>query len=67
MESKLEQAARHVERGSQIVAEQRQRIIGLKEKGLDTAAAEHLLGQFEKSLGIFRADLEELKRKLGID
>jgi hypothetical protein len=63
MESKLEQAARHVERGATIVASQRQLVAHLREKGFDARAAESLLRQFERSMVIFRADLEDLQSK----
>lgn len=63
MESKLEQAARHVARGCKIVAAQKQLIADLREKGADTRQAEYLLGQFKRSLAIFKADLEEQRRK----
>jgi len=63
MESKLEQAARHVARGARIVAAQKQLVAGLQEKGMEARDAQNLLDQFERSMAIFKADLEDLKGK----
>ena len=63
MESKLEQAMRHVLRGEQIVAAQSEIVERLKANGLDTTGAVQLLDQFKNSLAIFRADLEAIKAK----
>ena len=66
VESKLEQATRHVLKGREIVAAQSRRVAALREKGADAWAEEDLLRRFESTQAIFEADLAELKRKAGI-
>jgi hypothetical protein len=57
-ETKLAQAARHVAEGNRIVAEQRAVVARQQSRGLNTAEAEMLLSQFERTQAIFEADLK---------
>lgn len=57
MESRLEQAIRHVRRGREIVAAQRLRVRAVKARGGDPSESEILLRQFESALAIFEGDL----------
>lgn len=59
MESKIEQAWRHVRAGREIIAMQRRRIAATKDKGGDTTELESLLRSFEATQTIFESDLEE--------
>ena len=59
-ESLLQQAARHVAKGSQIVARQRERIVQLKLVGGSTIDAEQTLRIFLNTLEIFEQHQREL-------
>lgn len=59
---KLQTAIRHVERAREIVAKQRVLIAAIRSRGRDAEFAEDLLQRFERSLGIFEADLAELTK-----
>jgi hypothetical protein len=63
METKLEQAARHVRRGREIIQAQRLRILALQQAGVDATSAKDLLVQYERSQMIFEADLAEMQRR----
>ncbi|MBV9549063.1 MAG: hypothetical protein JO256_05250 [Alphaproteobacteria bacterium] len=63
MESKLEQARRHVMTGQGIVTAQRRRVAALRARGEDCREAERLLLQFEGTQAIFEADLAALQPK----
>jgi DNA repair protein RadC len=65
MESKLEQAERHVQHGRKILAEQERLIEAIKRQGGDTTSAENLLSEFKRSQELFEADLRILQRKGG--
>ena len=56
MATSIETAARRVREVEQSVERQRRTIAGLRERGRDTSDAETMLGLFERSLAIFRAD-----------
>lgn len=62
-ESLLQQAARHVANGSQIVAKQHERIVRLKLAGGSTAQAERTLQIFLNTLEIFEQHQRELQRE----
>jgi hypothetical protein len=56
-------AERHVKRGREIVARQRELIAQLRAHRCDTAFAEDLLQCFERSLAIFEDDLARLSNR----
>lgn len=62
LHDKLDIARRHVVRGREIVAKQRALIASIRDRGRDSASAEDLLQSFERTLGIFEADLAALER-----
>jgi hypothetical protein len=55
-------AQHHVLRGRTIVARQRRMVAEMREVGRDSAVAEDLLAQFERTLKIFEYDLAALKK-----
>jgi hypothetical protein len=57
-ETDLEKARRHVRTGLQVVARQRDLIERLHWLKLNSASAERLLGEFERSQAIFEDDLQ---------
>ena len=61
VETEFQQAQRHVDRGKQIVAEQVERVLLIKELGGDLRTAEILLDEFRQSLAIFEDDLKRLR------
>ena len=61
-ESLLERAARHVAEGSQIVAQQHERIVRLKLAGGSTERAEQTLRVFITTLEIFEQHHRELQQ-----
>jgi hypothetical protein len=61
VESKLEQAARHVLAGRRIIEAQRLNVAAKQRRGDDATISEGLLRTFEESQMIFETDLEELR------
>ena len=61
LHDKLDIARRHVVRGREIVSKQRALIASIRDRGRDSASAEDLLQSFERTLGIFEADLAALE------
>lgn len=55
-------ATRHVVRGREIVAGQRELIERLRQLGCDTTASRELLAEFERTQAIFEDDLDRLQR-----
>jgi hypothetical protein len=60
----LAMVRRHVARGEQIIARQREMIARLERAGCDTSDAERLLLRFEKLQSIHIEDRERLEKKL---
>jgi hypothetical protein len=52
-------ARRHLAQGERIVAEQKARIAGLRAKGLDTRAAEHVLDGFNRALQLMHDEVAD--------
>jgi hypothetical protein len=63
VESKLVQATRHVAKGRRIVAAQHALVAKKRAAGQDTAVAEDVLAQFERSLAIFESDLLAIQKE----
>lgn len=63
VESKLVQATRHVAEGRRIVAAQHALVAKKRAAGQDTAVAEGVLAQFERSLIIFESDLLAIQKE----
>ena len=59
--NRLTIARKHATRGREIIARQRELIRAIRANRRDSAAAEDLLIQFERSLTIFEADLAEFE------
>jgi len=55
-----DKALRRVINGRKLIAEQKLRIERFRAKGRDTAAAEQLLAEYERSQAIFENDLKKL-------
>ncbi len=64
VERHLAQAERHVVRGKQIVAEQRERVARLERDGHDVTQARELLRKFEELQAIHVADRDSLRKEL---
>jgi hypothetical protein len=64
-ETGLQQAARHVVKGRDIVERQRQLIADLKRTGVPAQLAEETLQTFEENLAIFERHERELRAKAG--
>ena len=62
-ESEFAIAERHVVRGREIVARQRQIINTIRAMKGDSTDAEEVLVQFERSLAIFEQDLKDMERR----
>ena len=62
-EDRLKMAERHVREGRLTVARQRELIARLKALGLDTAASQSLLADFERSLASFEEHLDLIKHE----
>jgi hypothetical protein len=63
-ETRGEMALRHVIAGRRIIVAQRERIARLLGQGKDTAQAEQLLSQYERTQAIFEDDFERLTERI---
>ncbi len=61
LEQRLAMAERHVARGEQIVAEQRERVAAMERDGHDSPQSRKLLAQFEAIQAMHIADRDRLR------
>ena len=61
---RIELAEKHITLAQRQAAMERRIITDMTREGHDTSAAEELLAQFEETLSLFYADVEELKAEV---